>query len=530
MSWLSPIPALRNERHYGGRVVPCFTERPASFNAMLADAVTRHPSGEALVCGSTRLTYSELGAAAARLAGGLAGLGIAPGDRVALLLPNSAEFVIALIGIIRLGAIAVPLNIREGPSELAFVLADCGATALIHGAELAASIPPPGATPVIAHHIAVEAAPGSMDFQALTSASPRPPATSAEEDVAAILYTSGTTGRPKGATLTHLGLVHAAMIYEACMGLTTADRSVATVPLSHVTGLTAGIAAMLRAAGTLIVSPAFKADAFLALAVAERMTHTVMVPAMYNLCLMSPAFEHADLGAWRIGGYGGAPMPAATIERLAQRLPGLKLFNAYGSTETTGPVVLMPPSQTRSRPTAVGRAVPPADILIMDEAGHEAPRGSSGEIWLRSPNVVPGYWGKPQATAESFVAGYWRSGDIGSMDADGYLTLLDRAKDLVNRGGYKVYSVEVENALAAHPDVIEVAVVARSCPVLGERVHAFIVARDGHCGAADLQLHCAAHLADYKIPETFKFLDQPLPRNAAGKVLKRDLREAAAKT
>lgn len=527
MSWLGPIPALRQERHYGSRIVPCFESRPTSFNAMLTEAVARNSTGEALVCGAARFTYSQLDGAAARLAGGLAGLGLAAGDRVALLLANSAEFVIALLGILRLGAVAVPLNMREGPRELAFVLSNSGARILIHGSDLAASLPAPDETPAVAHRISVGPCPGSRLFDTLLAATPCAPVPVGEEAVAAILYTSGTTGRPKGAMITHMGLVHAAMIYEACMGLTMSDRSVATVPLSHVTGLTAGIAAMLRVAGTLVVMPVFKADAFLALAAAERMTHTVMVPAMYNLCLLSPAFDGSDLGNWRIGGYGGAPMPAATIARLAQRLPGLSLFNAYGSTETTGPVVLMPPAQTGSHAASVGRAVPPASILIMDEDGREVAPGASGEIWLQAPNVVPGYWGNPGATADSFVHGYWRSGDIGTLDHDGYLTLLDRAKDLVNRGGFKIFSVEVENVLASHPGVMEAAIVGKPCPVLGERVHAFVVPRGPPITIEDVHAHCSGQLADYKIPETITMLAEPLPRNAAGKVLKRELRERA---
>lgn len=529
MTWLGPIPALRHERHYDGRIVPCFADRPPGLSAMLADAVARNPGGEALICGPARFDYLALDDASARIAGGLASLGVGCGDRIALLLANSAEFVIALLGIIRLGAIAVPLNVREGPRELAFVLSDCGARVLVHDASLASNLPPPGKTPALAHRVAVGQPSRCISFDDMLRAPRHGSVLIGEEGVAAILYTSGTTGRPKGAMITHIGLVHAAMIYEACMGLTTMDRSVATVPLSHVTGLTAGIAAMLRVAGTLVVMPSFKASAFLSLAAAERMTHTVMVPAMYNLCLLDPAIETADLSSWRIGGYGGAPMPATTIARLAQRLPGLQLFNAYGSTETTGPVVLMPPSQTRCHAASVGRAVPPASILIMDDAACEVPAGTSGEIWLRSPNVVPGYWRNDEATAESFVAGYWRSGDIGSLDAAGYLTLLDRAKDLVNRGGYKVYSVEVETVLAAHPAIVEAAVVARPCPVLGERVHAFVVPRERSVVALDdVRAHCRGQLADYKIPESLTVLDEPLPRNAAGKILKRELRARAA--
>lgn len=524
MPWLGPTPAMRLERHYGGRLVRCFISRPASVTALLTEALARKPDGDALVCGELRLDYRGLDARVGEIAGGLRALGVGPGARVALLLPNSAEFVLAMLAVMRLGAIAVPLNVREGPLELGFVLADCGAVAILFDEALAASLPPRTQTPSLQHILPVQIGDRPDGLAPLKGGTPAEAVAAGEEEVAAILYTSGTTGRPKGAMLTHLGIVHAAMIYEAAMGIVPDDRSVVSVPLSHVTGLTAGIALMLRAAGTLIVMPAFRADAFLALAAAERMSHTVMVPAMYNLCLMSDALASADLGAWRIGGYGGAPMPVSTIDRLGQRLPGLRLFNAYGSTETTGPVVLMPPGESRRRANQVGQAVPSTDVVIMDESGCEVAGGESGEIWLKGPNVVPGYWGNPQATAESFVEGYWRSGDIGTLDGDGFLTLLDRAKDLVNRGGYKIYSVEVENVLASHAEVIEAAVVARPCPVLGERVHAVVVARDGFRDELALKRHARERLADYKVPETVTFLDEPLPRNAAGKVLKRELR------
>jgi acyl-CoA synthetase (AMP-forming)/AMP-acid ligase II len=532
MSWLGHIPRMREERHYGGRLVTCFAERPGSVPAMLAEAELRNPRGEAVVDGERRLDWASLAALVARTAGGLKRLGVATGDRVALLMPNRLEFVISLHAVLRLGAIAVPLNIREERPELAYILANCGAKAAIYAPELAAKLPLRDESPSLALRIALERADGaSLVFDGLTSADPVPAKDIAEEQVAAILYTSGTTGRPKGAMLTHFSLVHAALIYEACMGLGAADRSVVTVPLSHVTGLTAALAAMLRVAGTLIIAPPFKAETFLALAARERMTHTVMVPAMYSLCLMSPSFAAVNLSRWRIGGYGGAPMPEAAIRALAERLPGLKLMNAYGSTETTGPVVLMPPAQSLARRHAVGRAVPVADVRIMDDDGREVPAGEAGEIWLKAPNVVPGYWQNEAATAESFVAGYWRSGDIGAKDQDGYLTLLDRKKDMINRGGFKIYSVEVENVLAAHPAIAEAAVVGRPCPVLGERVHAVLVPKPGVAApdGADLADYCRGKLADYKVPETFAFLAEPLPRNANGKVLKRQLREMAVK-
>ncbi len=525
MHWLGPIPRMRDERHFGTRVVRCFAERPQNVPAMLADALARNPDGEALICGPVRLTYRALEDQVARLAGGLRSLDVKRGDRVAILLANSAEFVIAFHAIVRLGAIAVFLNIREERPELAYILDNCGALAIIHGTELSEKVPGTTECPELETRITVGGAiTGAVAFSEVSSSEPVPPIDSPEEDLAAILYTSGTTGRPKGAMLTHMGIVHAAMIYETCMGLTAADRSIVSVPLSHVTGLTAAIGALLRTAGTLIVMPTFKAAEFIQLAAQERMTHTLMVPAMYNLCLLDAGFARADLTRWRVGGYGGAPMPEVTIRRLAELLPNLKLLNAYGSTETTGPVVLMPPSESLARRSAVGRAVPVADMIVMDENGRQCASGETGEIWLKSPNVAAGYWNNREATAESFVAGYWRSGDLGAMDADGYVSVLDRVKDMINRGGFKIYSVEVENWLAAHPGVIEAAVVAKPCPVLGERVHAFIVPSGCAPATSELKMHCAGHLADYKIPESFTVLAEPLPRNAAGKVIKRDLR------
>ena len=293
--------------------------------------------------------------------------------------------------------------------------------------------------------------------------------------------------------------------------------------MSHVTGVIALIAAMVRAAAALIVMREFKAAAFLQLAARERMTHSLMVPAMYNLCLLDPAFERGDFSAWRVGGYGGAPMAPATIARFAEKLPNLNLMNAYGATETTSPVTMMPPSETARRSDSVGCALPCADILVMDDAGREVPAGQEGELWLGGPMVVSGYWDDPDATAENIVGGYWHSGDIGSKDAQGYVRVFDRKKDMINRGGYKIYSVEVENALMSFAGVVEAAVVAQPCPVLGERVHAFVVARPD-VQPADLKRHCAELLADYKVPEGITLRAEPLPRNANGKLLKRDLR------
>ena len=526
-------PALRRERHFGDRVMQCFAQRPGSVAQMLAEAVTRNGAGEALVCGAERLTWQQLDALCSRLAGGLQREGVGAGDRVALLLDNGVPFVLAALACAKLGAIVVPLSARSQPPELAHALNDCGAVLVFVDSALEPRLPPVGETGALRQRCIVGEGPAGSALAAwLTDAPAIAVHAAAEEDVAAILYTSGTTGRPKGALLTHLNIVHSAMHYELAMGLTEADRSMVCVPLSHVTGLIAQLATMLRCAGTLLVLPTFKAVDFLALAARERGTHTVMVPAMYKLCLLRTDLRAHDLRAWRVGAFGGAPMPPATIVELAQQLPGLILMNAYGATETTSPATIMPADEGSAHGDSVGRAVACGELAVMDACGRELPAGDSGEVWIKGPMVVPGYWNNASATAESFVGGYWRSGDLGRLDADGFLCLHDRLKDVINRGGYKVYSAEVEAVLAQHPAVLEAAVIGTPCAVLGERVHAFVALRDAASGVSldELASFSRARLSDYKVPEGWTLQDQPLPRNANGKLMKRVLREQLARS
>ncbi len=326
------IPAMQLEARFGDRVVPAFCERPKSIWSMVSDAASRNPDGEALVCGDRRLTWRDVAQQSADVAAGLRKLGLQSGDRVALLLGNRIEFVLAMFGAAKLGLVTVLLGIRQQKPEIAYVLGDCGAKLLIHEATLADRLPDARDIPDLVHRISVDDAESASQFSDLTDNEPTyESADVSEEDVAMILYTSGTTGRPKGAMLAHCNVIHSAMIYEACMELTSADRSIAAVPLAHVTGVVANIMSMVRCAGTLIIVAEFKAAEYLKIASRERITQTVMVPAMYNLCLLQSDFDSYDLRAWRIGGYGGAPMPIATIEKLAVKIPGLKLINAYGS-------------------------------------------------------------------------------------------------------------------------------------------------------------------------------------------------------
>jgi O-succinylbenzoic acid--CoA ligase len=533
MAWPDdPPPAIRHELHFGDRLLPCFVERPRSLYGMLETAVVRDPDGIALIDGETRTSYRALAERVLRLAAGLAAQGIRPGDRVALLLGNRPEFAVALFAAARLGAIVVPLSVREQTRGLQHMLAQSGAKLLLHEPDLAARLPEPASLPGLRHRAVLgeggDPSPRLPDEGAVAPAPYRPQ----EEDVAIILYTSGTTGRPKGAMLTHLNLAHSVVHYALGRDLCQHDRALLAVPASHAIGLVGMLLSMVHVGGSTVLMRAFEARRLLELVATERVTVTGMVPAMYHLCLLEPDLADLDLSSWRIAGYGGAPMPPATIAKLRRQLPRLQLTNAYGATETTAATTMMPPEETPCYPDSVGRALPCAEVRIMDEAGREVPPGEAGEVWIKGPMVVPGYWANDAATRESFTAGFWRSGDVGRLDAAGYLRIEDRLKDMINRAGYKVFSVEVEQVLGEHPAIVEAAVVARPDPVLGERVHAFVAARDGRLTAEQVRAFAALRLADYKAPDGVTVGPEPLPRNALGKlqkdVLRRRLAEGAA--
>lgn len=515
---------LRKEVHHG-RLVDCHQDRPADIYAMFLDAVRRAPDSIALVDGEERWSYAFLATRVAACAARLTSLGLAPGDRIAILLSNRADYATLLLAAARLGLIAVPMNIRQRPPETAYALDDSGAAATIYDDALEDQLPARSGHPQLRHWLRY-----SDEAALWTAAAPEAladaPERSAvgEDDPFCILYTSGTTGRPKGAVLTHLGLVTNSIGSQQHLGLKDGESMILAVPASHVTGIALILMLSIRVAGKVVMQQAFKARPFLELAQAERMSYAIMVPAMYKLCLMEPDFADFDLSSWRIGAFGGAPMAESSIETLAAQLPQLTLVNIYGSTETSSPAVMMPLGECPAHPDKVGKALPYADILIMDEEGRERPRGEQGEIWIAGAMTIPRYWNNPEATENGFTGGYWKSGDIGTMDGDGYIRLLDRMKDMINRGGFKIYSVEVENMLMSHEAVTEAVVVGRPCAVLGERVEAFVVAR-GQADGTTLRDFCARHLSDYKVPDHVYIVEGPLPRNPNGKLLKNAVRE-----
>lgn len=541
MSPMSPSEfgdAVRTEALYGDRLMPCYAERPRHLDAMIRRVAAQRPQALAVEDAHRSLSYAQLDQGADRLTHALAHHGIAQGDRVALFLGNGAEFIVLLAALWRMGAVAVPIGTRQSADELAYMVHHCGARALVHDAELAARLPPATQIPSVVCRVRVggrshapsgaEADAADLDFWQLVAQGAQQPwhAEFDDQHAACLMYTSGTTGRPKGAVLTHLAFFHTARSYERVFGYGPDERMLLVIPASHISGLLAVVVAMLQVGGCVVCMRQFQADKVLDEIAARRITAAVMVPAMYNLCLLDERVAERDLSRWRIGHFGGAAMPEVTIERLAELLPGLQLYNGFGATETTSAVTLTRAGDAARHLDSVGTMLPCVDIRVLDAQGHEVAPGEAGELWIRSPGNAREYWQNPDATRAAFVAGYWRSGDIGSVDAAGFVRVFDRLKDMINRGGFKVYGVELENTLLRYPGVIEAAAVPSPCPVLGERIHVFIHATTP-VDAQALRAFCRESLADYKTPDFLTVSAEPLPRNLNGKLVKAPLRERA---
>ena len=472
-----------------------YTRLAPSVPAMVRETVERHPDAEAIVeVGGERLSYAQLWDRAARVAGGLADGGITRGDRVASLLPAGADWIVGFLGTLLAGAVAVPVNTRFASPEIDYVLADSGASAVLR----------PG--------------------EALPDGHPRCADDLAPGDLAAIFYTSGTTGFPKGARTTHENFLSNVETARRVIGLDPADgptlRNLVSVPLFHVTGCNSQLLVQLSLGGATVVLPTFVVADFLTAITDERVNVLVSVPAIYALTLAQPSFAEVDVRSVIRLNYGGAPIAPSLVARLKEQFPNAEVGNGFGLTETASIATYLPHAWAAEHADAVGFAAPVVDLALsgVDDAG-------VGELLVRGPNVVDGYWNKPDATRETFVDGWLHSGDLARID-DGLVRVVDRAKDLINRGGENVYSVEVENALAGAPGVADAAVVGVADDMLGEKVGAVLVAAAGApVDVGAVLAHLDARLADFKVPQYVVVREEPLPRNPGGKLLKRRLRD-----
>lgn len=532
---------------------------PPTLRTVL-DLSLRHGDADFIVYEDERTTFAEHYRKAIAFAHRARDdLGIRKGDRLAIAMRNLPEWIVTFWGAITAGAIVVPLNAWWTGGELAYGLRDSGSAVVVADDERAARILPRlGELPDLRAVVTVREAPDTgaahlgrartLAFDELLGAvredAVAPDVGLEPDDDATIFYTSGTTGQPKGAVGTHrntctnlMNLFFFQTVSRLRFGSGPADQGDAprrsyllTVPLFHATGCLAIMVPNIAAGSKLVLVHHFDPERALELIERERVTAFGGVPTVVMRVLDSPDLGRRDVSSVRSVSYGGAPAPAELVRRIQATFPAAQASNGYGLTETSAATALNTGADYLRKPDSVGRVVPVADVAVVPE-GFEGtqppplPPGTVGELWVRGPHVVRGYWQRPEESAAVISTGWLRTGDVARLDDEGFLFIVDRAKDVVIRGGENVYSVEVEAALFSHPAVADCAVIGVPHPVLGEEVGAAVVLRPGHRVATEeLAAHVRRRLAEYNVPTHMWFVPAPLPRNPAGKVLKRELR------
>ena len=502
--------------------------------ALLAAHALRRPDHPAVVCGAKRVSYAELNESVRKAAAGLQRLGVRPGDRVLLYLPNSVEFVQLAYAAFSAGATVVPVNTRLSANEVEHIVRDClPSVAIFHAGgrdALRAGLQQAGDCIAVVLGGALGA---EIVYEQLMAGAPGPlPEVPLDAEDCMILYTSGTTGRPKGAVLTHANMIlQNVYLYGMEWGLSAEDRFLVVTPLAHRGGI-ARLYNALGLGGTLVVMEKFDPAAAMELIQRERVTVAGLVPTVLRMMLPQIRSNPAPLSSLRRIVVSTEAFPVPLKREIARLLPDAMLLSLFGMTEAS--VTLLSHAEQFSHPESVGRPLPGIEVRIADDAGCDVPQGEVGEIWVRSGipgqcGVMKGYFNRPLETAAAFTDGWFHSGDLGRFDADGYLYVVDRKKDMVLSGGYNIYSKEVERVLDSHPDVAESAVIGVPDEIFGESVAAFVVVRQGrHPTATELIEHCRTELAGYKKPKHVLFVDA-LPKTSVGKVLKTELRRLAAK-
>ena len=496
MALLNPFDDTGVVRDEGG--TKRFETLPESLVAMFRAAVDSSPTAEAVVAlDGPRLSFAQLWDGAARVAGGLRANGVANGDRVAIRYGNGVEWVLAFLGVQLAGAVAVPVNTRFAEPEVDYVVTDSGAKVV-----LAAEDPLPDGPAYVEESLS-------------------------RHDLAAIFYTSGTTGFPKGAMTTHENFLTNIENVVRVRGLRDREdpmRNLVSVPLFHVTGCNSQLLPTLSEGGCTVIMPVFEVGRFLKAIVEEDIRVVTTVPAIFWYALSQPEFASYDFTKVEHATYGGAPIPPSLVARIKAGFPKARVGNGFGLTETSSVSTFLPHEYADNHADSVGFAAPTVDLRVEDPEPHSG----VGELLIRGANVVAGYWNKPEATVATFVDGWLHTGDLARLSDEGFTYIVDRAKDMINRGGENVYCVEVENALAAAPGVFEVAVIGVPDEMMGEKVGAVLVPQPGQELDLDKVVGFARdRLADFKVPQFVSVRAEPLPRNPGGKVLKPVLREAA---
>jgi long-chain acyl-CoA synthetase len=530
-----------------GRTSKVFAGTPPNIRALFELAALR--TDEFIIFESERWTMPRVLEMAGQIGHLLVNdLGVAKGDRVAIAMRNYPEWIAAFAAITSVGAVVVPMNAWWVTDELVFAIEDSGSKVVIADAERLQRIQDaaPGAinAKIVVARATGELPEGVLNLdEALTAGATMPDADIDPDDDMTILYTSGTTGRPKGAVSTHRAVLSALLAFaaRAAVSAVREPEDPATVeeggapqtafmlcvPLFHVTGLVPVMLGSFVSGAKLVMTYKWEPNRALELIEQERVTNFVGVPTMSWDLLEAETFAERDTSSLRSVGGGGAPMPPELVKRIDENFqrgrPGL----GYGMTETNAYGPQNAGDDFVNNPKSTGRPVPIMDVKVTDLEGNDLAVGETGEIWFRSPSLIRGYWNRPEATAETIVDGWLRSGDIGHLDDEGYVYVSDRAKDMILRGGENIYCAEVEATIYEHPAVYEAAVYGIPDERLGEELACHVMVKEGETlDAGELQKFVGERLAKFKVPSVITIVNESLPRNASGKILKRDLRDA----
>ena len=483
-----------------------------------------------LVFEETEFTNAQLLDRASRLATGLAGLGIEPGDRVGVLLPNSPAVGLSYGAILRVGGVVVPIIFLLAPPEIEHIVSDSEAKAIVTSPEFLPNVRAAIATlaqpPIVICTGDAPSEPGFVSFDSLIEpgADPHPIVDREGSDLAVISYTSGTTGRPKGVMLTQSNMLFNAENTSTVAPTRNGDVPIACLPLAHLFGIGSSLVIQLFQVKSILL-PWFTAEGFFDAVTRHGATSGALVPTMVQYMLAHPQFDEVDWSSFKWVVVAAAPVPVEMADEFEKRT-GSKVLEGYGLTETSPTTSLARLDEPR-RPGSCGPPVPNVDVEIRDDDGRALPPGEQGEVCIRGPNIMAGYYKLPDETAHALRDGWFYSGDIGYLDEDGYLYITDRKKDMIIRGGFNIYPRDVEEVLHGHPAVLEAAVVGIPDATMGEEVKAYVVLRPGaQASEEDLLQHAREHLAKYKTPRWVEFIDV-LPKNAVGKILKGDLRDRA---
>jgi long-chain acyl-CoA synthetase len=486
---------------------------------ILTDSARRDPAHVAIKLDDLELTYGQLDGASASLAGLLREHGFEPGDRVGIMLPNIPYFPVCYYGVLRAGGIVVPMNVLLKRREVAFYLKDSGAQLLIAWHEFGSDAQD-GAAEAGAECLLVK--PGEFDQTLGEAPMDTRVADTADDDTAVILYTSGTTGTPKGAELTHLNLTRNAEGSRNLFGIGNEAIQLGALPLFHSFGQTCGMNATIGGGGTMTLMPRFDPGTALEIIQRDRVNVFQGVPTMYGAMLHFPGREKFDVSTLALCASGGSAMPVELL-RGFEKAFGCKILEGYGLSETS-PVASFNHVDRERKPGSIGQPIEGVEMKVVDDDRNEVAQGEVGEIVIRGYNVMKGYWRRPQDTAETIIDGWLHTGDMGKVDEDGYFYIVDRKKELIIRGGYNVYPREIEEVLYEHPDVREAAVVGIPHDEYGEEVGAAVALKEGaSTSPEELRDYVRQQVAAYKYPRRVWLVDE-LPKGPTGKILKREIK------